>query len=215
MRNHDGYRNFGPGFFERTDELPDGEFYRPPRFVQHIDDGAIAGVGALYHELALNGRVLDLMSSWVSHFRSPPEHLTALGMNPAELVANEQAAETLVHDLNVDPLLPWPDDHFDDATCVVSVDYLVQPLEVFEEVRRVVRPGGRFVCTFSNRCFPTKAIRGWLIASESFRTELVATYFRLTGWDEPTIETRIVGGPVDPLYAVWATHGSSEGDKDT
>ena len=131
----------------------------------HIDDGAIAAVGALYDELGRAsgaGEVLDLMSSWVSHFEEPPRRLTVLGMNDDELAANPQAQARVVHDLNADPRLPFADDSFDAAVCCVSVDYLVRPVEVFAEVARVVRPGGPFVCTFSNRCFPTKAIRGWL-----------------------------------------------------
>ena len=40
---------------------PDLQFYRPPRLVTHIDDRAIAAVGSLYAELAVDGEVLDLM----------------------------------------------------------------------------------------------------------------------------------------------------------
>ena len=197
---------FPAGFFDRADPSPDGAFYRPDRFVTHIDDGAIAAVGALYGELGVEGRVLDLMSSWVSHLPAAPAHLTVLGMNASELAANPQADETVVHDLNADPVLPFADGSFDDALCCVSVDYLVRPVEVFAEVARVVRPGGRFICTFSNRLFPTKAIRGWLQAGEQGRVSIAMTYFRLArGWQEPTAELRtprLHRG--DPLYAVWA-----------
>ena len=58
-------------FFARGDPTPDPLFYSWPRFVTHIDDDAIAAVGALYDELAIDGDVLDLMSSWVSHFSRP------------------------------------------------------------------------------------------------------------------------------------------------
>lgn len=205
MRDHAGYRHFAAGFFGRTDESSDGDFYAPQRLVQHIDASAISAVGALYEDLEINGRVLDLMSSWVSHFVTPPAELHVLGMNASELAANPQATDAVVRDLNADPTLPFPDDSFDDVVCAVSVDYLIQPLEVFTEVQRVLRPGGRFVCTFSNRCFPTKAINGWLAASDNFRCEIVATYFRIAeGFDEPVIETRLRGGISDPLYAVWA-----------
>ena len=64
---------------------------RLPRFVTHIDEGAIAAVGALYEELGIDGEVLDLMSSWVSHFRRSPRRLTVLGMNRTELDANPDA----------------------------------------------------------------------------------------------------------------------------
>jgi SAM-dependent methyltransferase len=197
---------FPPGFFDRSDEAGDEVFYRPPRLVTHIDHCAITGVGALYAELAVGGRVLDLMSSWVSHFVDPPEHLTALGMNAGELAANTAATTRLVHDLNTTPVLPFESDSFDDVVSCVSVDYLIRPVEVFTEVARVLRPGGRFVITFSNRCFPSKAIRGWLTADDLGHVDIVDRYFQLSeGFDEPTSEVRIPpGAGHDPLYAVWA-----------
>jgi len=155
-------REFPPGFFDRADPTDDAGFYAFERLVTHIDDGAISAVGDLYDELGLTGTVLDLMGSWVSHFHATPAHLTVLGMNAAELAANPQAAATVVHDLNADPRLPFDDDSFDAAVCCVSVDYLTHPIEVFADVARILRPGAAFVTTFSNRCFPTKAIRGWL-----------------------------------------------------
>jgi SAM-dependent methyltransferase len=197
---------FPPRFFETADRSSDVEFYGQPRLVTHIDQGAIEAVGALYEELSISGQVLDLMSSWVSHFRSPPEHLTVLGMNAQELAANPSAAATVVHDLNADPRLPFPDDSFDAAVCCVSVDYLTRPIEVFADVARVVRPGGPFVCTFSNRCFPTKAIRGWLYTDDAGHVEIVKRYFLLsTGWGEPHAELRTPPSFfADPLWAVWA-----------
>ena len=198
---------FPPGFFRRGDPSPDTAFYAFERLVTHIDDRAIATVGALYEHLGVNGRVLDLMSSWISHFRTPPQHLTVLGMNAGELDANSAAAERVVHDLNVDPSLPFADEQFDAAVCCVSVDYLVQPIEVFREVRRVLAPGGQFVCTFSNRCFPSKAIAGWLSTDDEGRCGIVAEYFRRSGgWLEPNLALLTPPlSPGDPLYAVWAT----------
>jgi SAM-dependent methyltransferase len=199
-------REFPPGFFDRDDAAPDTQFYVFPRLVTHIDDGAIAAVGDLYDALGLSGSVLDLMGSWVSHFHTTPEHLTVLGMNPRELAANPQAAATVVHDLNADPRVPFENGSFDAAVCCVSVDYLTRPIDVFADVARVLKPGAPFVCTFSNRCFPTKAIRGWLETTDAQHCEIVADYFRLSGgWDEPIVERR---SPLfqfgDPLFAVWA-----------
>jgi SAM-dependent methyltransferase len=197
---------FPPGFFDRVDPSPDTAFYRPLRLVTHIDDDAIAAVGALYDELGVDGEVLDLMSSWVSHFNRKPRRLTVLGMNDDELAANPHAQARVVHDLNDDPHLPFPDDAFDAVVCCVSVDYLVRPIEVFTDVARVVRPGGAFVCTFSNRCFPTKAIRGWLYSSDAEHGEIVAEYFRRADrWTEPVVQQRTPAAHRgDPLWAVWA-----------
>ena len=174
---------FPPGFFRRSDPSPDTAFYSFERLVTHIDDRAIATVGTLYEHLGVNGRVLDVMSSWISHFRTPPAHL------------------------NTDPTLPFGDAQFDAVVCCVSVDYLVQPIEVFQEVRRVLVPGGQFVCTFSNRCFPSKAIAGWLSTDDDGRGTIVAEYFRRSGgWLEPNVALCTPPfGPGDPLYAVWST----------
>jgi SAM-dependent methyltransferase len=198
---------FPPGFFDRADGGDDTTFYSWPRLVTHIDDPAIGAVGALYDELGLAGEILDLMGSWVSHFRTRPERLTVLGMNAEELAANPDAASTVVHDLNSDPRLPFPDASFDAAVCCVSVDYLTRPLEVFTDVARVLRPGGPFVCTFSNRCFPTKAIRGWLQTDDDGHCAIIERYFRLApGWGDPQTERRTPRShPGDPLLAVWAS----------
>jgi SAM-dependent methyltransferase len=197
---------FPPGFFDRSDPSSDTMFYAWPRLVTHIDDSAIAAVGALYEELELAGDVLDLMGSWVSHFRTPPAHLTVLGMNANELGENHAATAMVVHDLNADPKLPFAAESFDAVVCCVSVDYLTRPVEVFTEVARVLRPGGPFVCSFSNRCFPTKAIRGWLYADDEERCAIVREYFRQSGtFDQPQSQRRTPETHRgDPLLAVWA-----------
>jgi len=202
---------FPPGFFDRADDSPDQHFYVFDRFVTHIDPGATAAVTGLYRELGITGTVLDLCSSWVSHLDPAPDQLVVLGMNGAELRANPAASAHVVHDLNSDPNLPFDDASFDAVTCCVSVDYLTRPLEVFAEVARVLRTGGVFVCTFSNRCFPTKAIRGWLATDDHGHVTIVRTYFDLTdGFDDPVAQLRNPGTAGDPLYAVWAHRRDAE-----
>ena len=194
------------GFLARMDESDDAQFYAEPRLVTHIDDGAIAAVGELYDELGVTGDVLDLMSSWVSHLRTAPRSLTVLGMNATELDANRMATARVVHDLNADPQLPFDPASFDDVVCCVSVDYLTRPVEVFRDVARVLRPGGRFVCTFSNRVFMTKAIAAWLYADDTERCRIVAEYFERSRVFGPSTVARRTppGHPGDPLFAVWA-----------
>jgi SAM-dependent methyltransferase len=199
------YSGFPGWFFERGDDRADGVFYRPARMVTHIDDGAVAAVGALYEELGLRGRVLDLMSSWVSHFLVAPRELVVLGMNAEELAANPVATERIVHDLNADPRIPLPDGDVDAVVCCVSIDYLVRPIEVLAEARRVLRPGGTVAITFSNRCFPTKAVRGWLALEDGERGELVAELVRRAGFGTPVVRLRTPArAPGDPLWAVTA-----------
>jgi SAM-dependent methyltransferase len=204
----DGGDHWPPGFFDRVDPGDDADFYAFPRFVTHIDDRAIHAVRELYDELGVpGGRVLDLMASWVSHLsRRPDGGLVVLGLNHAELSANDLAEERVLHDLNLDPHLPFPDAAFDAVTCCVSIDYLVRPVEVLREAARVLRPGGVVVLTFSNRCFPTKAIRGWLENDDDGHVEIVRRYLEDAGGFGPvSAELRAEGDPfTDPLYGVWA-----------
>jgi hypothetical protein len=203
MADHD----WPPGFFDRQDQGDDADFYAPSRLVAHIDDDAIAAVSELYDELGVpDGRVLDLMSSWVSHLsRRPGGGLVVLGMNTIELQTNPFAEQVVVQDLNVDPRLPFDDASFDSVLCCVSIDYLIHPVEVLREVARVLRPGGAVVLTFSNRCFPTKAIRGWLAADEIGRVAIVRAYLEEAGFTgvRTALRTKQRWGR-DPLYGAWA-----------
>ncbi len=196
-----------PGFFDRQDAGDDADFYAPTRLVTHIDDGAIAAVSELYDELGVpDGKVLDLMSSWVSHLSQKPSGgLVALGMNVVELVANPMADEVVVQDLNVDPRLPFDNASFDAVLCCVSIDYLIHPVEVLREAARVLRSGGVVVLTFSNRCFPTKAVRGWLATDEGGRVAIVRAYLDQAGFEGVTtaLRTQRALGR-DPLYAAWS-----------
>ena len=206
----DPHDAFPPGFFARTDEQPDPAFYDYDRFVSHIDDRAIAAVGALYNELGLTGSVLDLCASWISHFPSPPAELVALGMNANELAGNPMATSWVVHDLNIDPSLPFKDESFDAVTCCVSIDYLTRPIDVLRDAARVLRPGGQLVLTFSNRCFPTKAIRGWLATDDAGHCQIVRRFIELAdGFGQPRAELRTPRSWGDPLYGAWASRLSA------
>ena len=193
-----------PRAFDKMDRSSDLLFYAQPRLVTHIDAGAIAAVTALYRRLLPpGGMILDLMSSWVSHL--PPElsfaGVTGHGMNAAELAANPRLDARFVQDLNADPVLPLPTAAFDAACLCVSVQYLQRPVVVFREVRRVLRPGAPFVVTFSNRCFPTKAVAIWQALEGGEQQGLVSLYLARAGFD--AIERSQTLPPRgDPLWAV-------------
>jgi SAM-dependent methyltransferase len=191
----------------RADGGDDAAFYRHPRLVAHIDAGAIAAVTGHVRRLVPPGAaVLDLMSAYLSHLPAdlPLGEVVGLGMNREELAANPQLTERVVHDLNADPALPFEDERFGAALCTVSVQYLTRPVAVFREVRRVLAPGAPFLVTFSNRCFPTKAVLAWHERDDAGHAALVRAYFaRSGGWGEieAAAHTPERG---DPLYAVWA-----------
>jgi SAM-dependent methyltransferase/FKBP-type peptidyl-prolyl cis-trans isomerase 2 len=205
--------------FRRDDETPDGLFYEKPRLVQHIDDTAIEMVKNTYGRFLKNNmNVLDLMSSWQSHLPDRMEfaRLVGLGLNDRELKNNNRLSERVVQDLNLSPVLPFESDSFDAVLCSVSVEYLTNPLAIFEEVSRVLRTDGYFIVTFSNRWFPTKAIRIWKELHEFERMGLVLEYFIRSGGFKNLQTYSFRGLPrphddkyfpdlmySDPVYAVW------------
>ncbi|MEW6300399.1 MAG: class I SAM-dependent methyltransferase [Thermodesulfobacteriota bacterium] len=203
---------FTPEMFQRIDESDDALFYTFPRKVVHIDEPAIAAVGRFISAtFAPHGVLLDLMSSWRSHL--PPgfakQRLIGLGLNAEEMAENPDLDEYVVHDLNTEPRLPFADEFFDGVMVTVSVQYLTRPVEVFADVGRVLKPGGPFVVFFSNRMFPTKAVRIWQVLNDEQRAGLVGAYFRAAGgYEEPEVcDLSPHPGLSDPLYAVRARKG--------
>jgi ubiquinone/menaquinone biosynthesis C-methylase UbiE len=126
-------------------------------------------------------------------------------MNADEMADNPQLTGSIVHDVNCNPRLPFGAEAFDGAMCAVSIQYLTDPVAIFREVGRVLRPGAPFVVSFSNRCFPTKAVAVWLGTDDPQHVALVRSYFQAAGgWTNVTEEDRSPGDEGDPLYAVWA-----------
>lgn len=207
--------------FQREDDGKDMEFYKKPRFVQHLDDQAIEVVKDLYGRWVHDGmRVLDLMSSWKSHLPEGLrlEQLSGLGLNADELAKNTDLSDWIVHDLNENPMMPYEAGSYDAVVCTASVEYLVNPVSVFEEIGRILRPGGLFIITFSNRWFPEKVINIWKELHEFERIGLVMEYFwksrmfknletySIRGLPRPTNDkyfSELMDS--DPIYAVWAS----------
>ena len=77
-----------------------------------IDEGAIAAVGRLFKEqVPENSVVLDLMSSWRSHWPEghPKKRMVGLGLNQIEMQENPDLDECVVHNVNINPVLPFDD----------------------------------------------------------------------------------------------------------
>jgi hypothetical protein len=197
---------FPPSAFLKQDSSPDEQFYAAPRFVAHIDDAAIATVTRRYRELfPPGGVILDLMSSWISHL--PPDvaygEVIGHGMNKEELAANPRLTRYFVQNLNANPILPLDSASTDAAAICVSIQYLQTPVAVLRDVARVLKPGAPVAITFSNRCFPTKAVALWHALSDEQHARLVAIYLQRAGFAaiEMKPPDKIVRGQ-DPLYAV-------------
>ncbi|XXG56272.1 hypothetical protein AAC387_Pa03g3732 [Persea americana] len=199
--------------FQRFDESPDTFFYSEPRFVTHIDDPAIRALTKYYSENFPPSDtpgvcLLDLCSSWVSHFPAgyKQDRIVGMGMNEEELKRNPVLTEYVVQDLNVNPKLPFEDNSFDVITNAVSVDYLTKPMDVFKEMERILKPGGLAIMSFSNRCFWTKAISIWTSTGDSDHVWIVGSYFHYAEGFEPPQAVDISPNPgrSDPMYIVYS-----------
>ena len=193
--------------FDKADRSPDLDFYAQPRLVHHIDDDAVAAVTLLYRTLLPPGGViLDLMSSWVSHLPADVSYAEVIGqgMNADELTANPRLNRWFVQDLNAVCTLPLPDASVDAVCNCVGVQYLQHPDGVFRELHRVLRPGGPVIVTFSNRCFPTKAVAIWQALPPPEQQRLVGLYLTRAGFTAVQAETLRSGRGSDPLWAVLA-----------
>ncbi len=144
------------------------------------------------------------MSSCVSHLPGDVAYAEVIGhgMNAEELAANPQLTRRFVHDLNRDPALPLESASVDAAMICVGVQYLQRPVPVLEEVRRVLKPGGLLAVSFSNRCFPTKAVAIWMRLDDRGHAALVEAYLNAAGFEHVAAHLLADGSRCDPLIAV-------------
>jgi SAM-dependent methyltransferase len=202
--------SFRPEHFQRLDDDQDESFYTMPRKVVHIDDTAIGTIKEFFREiLPANAVVLDLLSSWRSHWPNdlPKQRLVGLGLNAEEMADNPDLDAYVVHNVNIDPQLPFETGTFDAVIITVSIQYLTQPIAVFQEVHRILRPGGMFIVIFSNRMFPTKAVAIWRMLDDDQHLKLVYAYFQTAGgFVDITAHNRTPFSPTytDPVYVVMA-----------
>ena len=167
---------FPPGFFDTAEP---GQPDEPG-----LDAAALAALRDLYDDLGIDGRVIGLCAGSPEHFNVPPDELVASRIGPS---------------------LPFDDASFDDALCFEGLAGLTEPLQAFAEVARVLRPGGRLVCSFTSRQ-PAAAIRGWLATDDAGRVRIARRYFELTpafGPAESDLRSPLTGTG-DRLWAVWA-----------
>ncbi|KAK2661618.1 hypothetical protein Ddye_000192 [Dipteronia dyeriana] len=181
----------------KLNSYPDRDFYGYPRLVTHVDDGFISTLTDIYRQRFRPGsEILDLMSSWVSHLPKEAKYKRVVGhgLNAQELAKNPRLDYFFVKDLNQDQRLEFEDGSFDAVLCTVSVQYLQQPEKVFAEVFRVLKPGGVFIVSFSNRMFYEKAISAWRDGTAYSRVQLVVHYFQsVEGFTQPEIVRKLPG----------------------
>lgn len=70
---------------------------------------------------------------------------------------------------------------FDVVTCVVSIGYLIHPIQVLKELHRILKPNGKVLISQSSLYWPNKIIQMWIKMNEHERLELIDGYFFYAG----------------------------------
>jgi SAM-dependent methyltransferase len=207
--------------FIRNNTVPEEEFYASPRLITHLDKTAAKHVEAVYSSfLDTDMRLLDLMSSFETHlpFSFLTTDIVGLGLNSREMEGNEFLNDHVIHNLNVTPILPFPDASFDGVICTSSIEYLSHPFEIIKEISRILRPGGKIGIVVSDRWFNGEEITFWSDLHPFERQGFMLNLLRsrqefgslntesIRGFPRPSTDIHL-GNRVesDPIFAVWAT----------
>ncbi len=162
----------------------DALFYNAINTAPPVDKVAIEQLKTFYEQYLSSGQtVLELLSGMDSYI---PEHikpvnLTGLGLKEQDLQSNSDLNQFVIQDLNQKPQLPFENEQFDAVLCAFGIEYLIHPVVIFKQVAWILKPGGRFLVSFSNRFFDKKVIALWDDIHEFERMGLVLEYFRQSG----------------------------------
>ncbi len=204
----------------KQDSSDDSLFYSQPRFVHHLDEAFRARLTGLYREqISCDSVILDLMSSWVSHLPTDIKYKKVIGhgLNKIELEKNKCLDKYWVQDLNLDQKLPLEDSSIDVCLMVAAWQYLQQPEELAEELKRVIKKQGKLIISFSNRAFWTKAPRVWTNGTYLDHINYISAVLLAQGWpapesiaEETTLKSVFGFLPLkgDPFFSVIATNST-------
>ena len=211
---------FDEKYFVRDDETPDTQYYQNPEPIETLDSLALSAIEDFLAGLIRPGAaILDLMAGSDSHIKPDlqPSRIVGIGLDAKELDANTALTERIVQDLNGEDPLPFEEDAFDAALITLAIEYMTKPVEIFQEIARVLKSGGPLIVTYSNRTFPPKAVSVWKTSSDEERMIYVKKLMEVSqklsvmgdyesvGKPRPKDDKYyMLGIPSDPVYAVWA-----------
>jgi ubiquinone/menaquinone biosynthesis C-methylase UbiE len=159
------------------------------RFNAEVLDAVEIGAGEHILEIGFgHGRTLAVAAE-----RAPDARFAGIDVAPTAVASASRRCRALVEagrlDLRVgDGLaLPWPDDIFDAAFTVHTLYFWSDPEGQFAELRRVLRPGGRFVLGFRERT--EDAVRSFPPPTYRFYSvDEITTMLTSAGFDAPQVE---------------------------
>jgi len=175
--------NFSQGMpFIRKIEDDDAVFYDSiDSTTPIVDQVAIEQLSQFYADHIKDAsKILDLMAGADSYLPDNFKNIdvTGLSIKQQDLQSNPALNQYTLHDLNKQPELPFDDQQFDAIICAFSVEYMTQPIKVFQEAARILKPGGVLLVSFSERFYEKKVIGLWDDLHLFERMDIVLEYFR-------------------------------------
>ena len=167
--------------FSRIDEGDDSAAFEP-RLTPFWDERALAVVSRFYRQHLHDGLdVLDLMAGVHSPLQESGvavRSMTGVGLNRIELEHNPLFDRRLVHNVNNLQPLAFDDASFDCVLVHAAFEYATDPPRLIAEIRRILRPRGALIISFSDRYVADKAIRVWTEIQPFERTGLILSLLR-------------------------------------
>jgi SAM-dependent methyltransferase len=162
------------------------------------------------------GRILDIGCGSFPYFLAHTAFKEKFAVDqlpmPTETAARNQI-EFFTLDLNLEPHLPFEDEYFDAVTLLAVVEHLSPPsmARLFQESRRVLRPGGLVILT-TPAAWSTGLLRLMarlnLVSAEEIYEHAFAYTLPLIGWHfgQAGFEmTKIKFGYFEFMLNMWAT----------
>lgn len=156
----------------------------------HYVEKRYKGLGLKYHSTiihemmeGIHGKILDVGTGCgILHSLYPQLDIIGIDISSG-MLKHHKGKHLLASADNI----PFDDNHFDSVVCRSTLHHLHDPKKALSEIRRVLKPGGRFVCWETNKSWIAEIVRrmtqhgdNFSNAHTSFRNlpELVGDYFR-------------------------------------
>lgn len=134
-------------------------------------------------------------------------HVTAVDVTPdmletAARLAEQRGAFNIAFQHADAAELPFPSEHFDLVTSRVAAHHFAEPMKALAEVRRVLRPGGRFVLV--DAISPEEAPQDtFLNCFELLRDASHVRDWRISEWLRMLSDTGFAGPALVERFAIW------------
>lgn len=137
----------------------------------HYVEKRYKGLGLKYHTEVIkemmegiDGKILDIGTGCgILHDLYPRLDIVGIDISPG-MLKHHKGKHLLASADNI----PFDNDHFDSIVCRSVLHHLHRPEKALEEIVRVLKPGGRFVCYETNKSWIASIIRSLTQHGDNF-----------------------------------------------